>query len=61
MSDHKSFAVDLARLRPREKDQSTGAIAQADEAGERTGSTLASPAGEEDGHPAPVPARSTRR
>ena len=37
MSDHKSFAVDLARLRPREKDQSTGAIAQADEAGERHG------------------------
>ena len=29
--------------------------------GNGTGSTLASPAGEEDGHPAPVPARSTRR
>ena len=37
MSDHKSFAVDLARLRPREKDQSAGAIAQADEAGDRHG------------------------
>ena len=37
MNDHESFAVDLARLRPREKDQSAGAIAQADEAGDRHG------------------------
>ena len=37
MNDQKAFAVDLARLRPREKDQSAGAIAQADEAGDRHG------------------------
>ena len=37
MSDQQSFAVDLARLRPRDKDQSPGAIAHADEAGDKHG------------------------
>ena len=37
MSNQDAFAVDLARLRPREKDRSSGAIAQADETGDRHG------------------------
>ena len=37
MSDHKSFAVESCSVAAPRKDQSTGAIAQADEAGERHG------------------------
>ena len=61
MNDQKAFAVDLARLRPREKTRARVRSHKQTRPETGTGSTLASLAGEEDGHPAHVPARYTLR